>query len=79
MGSGVEPRIVAKGSGWRVYRTGRSFCVQLDRADAEEPAEVWMRRQPSDVARSSLLAALVAGAHGAVDRQAAIDAMQADW
>lgn len=63
-----------------MYRVGRSFCVQLDRTDgAEEPAEVWMRREPNDVVRQSLLAALVAGAHGAVDRQAAIDVMGAEW
>lgn len=62
-----------------MYRVGRSSCIQLDRTDAEEPAEAWVQGQASDVARTSLLGALVAGRYGAVDRATAIEAMGADW
>ena len=79
MDAGVTARPVAQGSGWRVFRVGRSFCVSVDRLDAEEPAEIWLRRDPNDVVRGSLLGALVAGVHGAVDRKAAIEVMGAEW
>jgi len=74
----TEPREIAKGTGWSVHRLGRSFCVTIERTDDEGPVQVWLRRS-SDVVRSSLLASLVAGAHGKVDREAAIEAMGANW
>jgi hypothetical protein len=52
--------------------------VTIERTDDEGPVQVWLRRS-SDVVRSSLLASLVAGAHGKVDREAAIEAMGANW
>lgn len=75
----IEPREIAKGSGWRVHRVGKSFCVSLDRQDAEEAAEVWLNRPPNDITRGALLGAFLAGVHGTVDRATAIEAMGADW
>jgi hypothetical protein len=74
----IEPKLIATGSGWRVYRLGRSFCVSLDRPE-KEPLEVWLNTLPNDITRGALLGALVAGAHGAVDHRAATEAMGADW
>lgn len=75
---GVEPKVIATGSGWRVFRLGRSFCVSLDRAELE-PVEVWLSTVPNDITRGALLGALVAGAHGEIDHRAATEAMGADW
>lgn len=73
------PREIAKGQGWRVHRLGKSFCVSIDREDAEEPAEVWINRLPNDITRGALLGAFLAGVHGKVDRRVAIEAMGSDW
>jgi hypothetical protein len=65
---------VAHGSGWRVFRVGRSFCVQIDRDDAA-PRELWMRRA-TDMARTSALASLVAEG---LNAEAAREALEANW
>ena len=75
---GIEPKVIATGSGWRVFRLGRSFCISLDRAGLE-PVEVWLSTVPNDITRGALLGALVSGAHGAVDHRAAAEALGADW
>lgn len=74
-----DPKEIAKGSGWSVYRLGRSFCVRVDRDGDGDPVEVWLPRQPSDVTRGSLLAALVAGTYGKVCSATATEAMNANW
>lgn len=70
---------MAKGSGWQVFRVGRSFGLQLSRVGGGDPVEVWLPRAPSDVTRTALLGSLVAGAYGAVDQATATEAMGADW
>lgn len=68
-----EPRQVASGEGWAVHRLGRSFCVMVEGAD-----EVWISRE-DDLTRNMVASALIAGAYGPVDRDAAIAACQANW
>lgn len=78
--SGVPaPREVAKGTGWRVHRLGKSFCITIKRTDDPGVAEVWINRPPNDITRGALLGAFLAGVHGTVDRNTAIEAMGADW
>lgn len=75
----TEPKLVTKGTGWSAYRLGRSICLQIDRPAGEDYAEVWIPSKASDMARSSLLAALVGGRYGAVQERAAMEALQANW